>query len=782
MVNFKEIISQMTLEEKASLMSGGNFWNTQAIERLGIPSIMLTDGPHGLRKQGGKADHIGMNMSIPATCFPPAATLANSWDLELAEEVGRYIGKEAASEKVSVLLGPGLNIKRNPLCGRNFEYFSEDPFLSGKFAAKMIKGIQSTGISACPKHYAVNSQEHLRMTIDEVVDERALREVYLDGFRIAVEEGQPKTLMSSYNKVNGEYANENKHLMNDILYGEWQYQGVVVTDWGANHDRVKGLLAGNQLEMPTSGGITDKEIVAAVTSEEVSEALLDESVDRLLGLVFGTREALKISVEVDYDEHHLKAIEAARRSAVLLKNENQILPLKQEQRIAVIGDFAKTPRYQGAGSSLIEPTKLDNALDQLTNAGLAIVGYEHGYKRFGGRSDVLLHKALTLAKQADVVLLFLGLDEGSEAEGLDRKDMKLKNNQVTLVNELAEVHENVVVILSGGSVIEMPFVDHVKAVLHMYLGGQGGAAALKDILIGDYNPSGKLAETYPYKYEDVPSAPYYPGLEATSEHRESIYVGYRYFDTANVPVRFPFGYGLSYTQFEYDEMQVHKSSVTFSVKNVGAVAGEEVAQLYIKPLSFNVFRPNKELKGFEKVYLEPNQKRTFQIDFTDRSFAYYHTVINDWSVESGEYELQIGSSIEDIRLSQMITIEGDDAKNPYDQEVFKHYYNADVHQVPDKTFHALLGYKPPTPIWDRKKKLQYHDTLFQMKYKKGIGQFTYFTVVSIQGFLRLIGKRSTAHNFTFVLNMPFRQIERFSKGKISRKVIERFLTLVNLGR
>ncbi|RXI96384.1 glycosyl hydrolase [Anaerobacillus alkaliphilus] len=777
----KDLIRQMTIEEKASLMSGGNFWNTQAIERLGIPSIMLTDGPHGLRKQGGKADHIGMNQSIPATCFPPAATLANSWDLELVEDVGRSIGKEAATEKVSVLLGPGLNIKRNPLCGRNFEYFSEDPFLSGKVAASMIKGIQSNGISACPKHYAVNSQEHLRMTIDEVVDERALREVYLEGFRYAVEEGKPKVLMSSYNKVNGEYANENTHLMNDILYGEWKYEGVVVTDWGGNHDRVKGLLAGNQLEMPSTGGITDKEIVDAVKSGELSEAVLDERVDRLLGLVFETTETLKKEVEVDCEDHHLKAIDAARRSIVLLKNENQILPLKENQNIAVIGDFAKIPRYQGAGSSLIEPTKLDNAWDKLTETSLKIVGYEQGYKRFGGRSNNLMKKALTLAKQADIVLLFLGLDEGSETEGLDRTDMKLKENQLTLVNELGKVHENVVVVLSGGSVIEMPFVDDVKAILHTYLGGQGGATALKDILIGSFNPSGKLAETYPMKYEDVPSAPYYPGLEATSEHRESIYIGYRYFDTAKVPVLFPFGFGLSYTQFEYSEMMVNGTSISFTIKNVGEMVGEEIAQFYIKPLSPKVFRANKELKGFVKVHLEPNEVKQVTIDFNHQAFAYFNIEVNQWSVESGEYELQIGSSIDGIRLSKTVVIQGDDADNPYDQELFKHYYDLDISNIPDKTFHLLLGYKPPNPYWDRTKKLEYHDTIFQLKYKKGIGQFTYFSVILIQSFLRLIGKRSTAHNFTFVLNMPFRQIERFSQGKISRKMIERFLKVVNLG-
>ncbi|WP_456276264.1 beta-glucosidase [Bacillus sp. AK128] len=780
MLKYNDIINKMTLEEKASMMSGGNFWNTKSIERLGIPSIMLTDGPHGLRKQGGKADHIGLNKSLPSTCFPTAATLANSWDIDLLQEVGHYIGKEAASENVSVLLGPGLNIKRNPLCGRNFEYFSEDPFLSGKLAANMVQGIQSNGISACPKHFAVNSQEHMRMTIDEVVDERALREIYLEGFRYAIQEGKPKTIMTSYNKVNGEYANENTHLMNDILYGEWKYEGVVVTDWGGNNDRVKGLIAGNQLEMPSTGGITDQEIVEAVKSGELSETILNESVDRMLTLIFDTKESLKETPYVDFKEHHVKAIEAAKRSMVLLKNDDQILPLKENQRVAIIGDFAKNPRYQGAGSSLINPTKIDNALDVLNHSSLNIVGYEPGFKRYGGKSASLTNRALQLAEKADIVLLFLGLDEGSEAEGVDRTDMKLRENQLSLVHELGKSHENIVVVLSGGSAIEMPFVNDVKGILHAYLGGQGGASALKEILLGNYNPSGKLAESYPLRYEDVSSAPYYPGLEATSEHRESIYIGYRYFDSAKVPVLFPFGYGLSYTQFEYRDIIVENQTVTFTVKNVGNLAGEEIAQLYIKPLSPKVFRANKELKGFTKVYLEPNEEKEVSFKFEDHDFAYYNTSIQDWSVETGSYELQIGSSIDDIRLTQTIDIQGDDAAHSYNREQFEHYYAGDVHKLTDQEFYSLLGYKPPSPRWDRKGKLGYNDTISQARYKKGMGKLVYLVLLGIQKYLFLVKKPLDANNVMFVLNMPFRQIERFSQGKISKRMIERFLKLINL--
>ncbi|MFC4319892.1 beta-glucosidase [Litchfieldia salsa] len=780
MTNYKELISKMTLEEKASLMSGDNFWNTKPIDRLGIPSIMLTDGPHGLRKQGGKADHLGLNKSIPATCFPPAATLANSWDLELLNEVGTYLGKEAASEQVSVLLGPGLNIKRNPLCGRNFEYFSEDPYLSGKLAANMVKGIQSHGISACPKHYAVNSQEHMRMTIDEVVDERALREVYLEGFRYAVEEGQPKTVMSSYNKVNGEFANENKHLMQDILYGEWDYQGVVVTDWGGNNDRVEGLKAGNQLEMPSAGGITDKEIVDAIKTGKLSEDVLDEAVERMLTLVFDTKEALRNTEKVDYEEHHKKAIDAAKRSMVLLKNDESLLPLRQGQRVAVIGDFAKAPRYQGAGSSLINPTKVDNAWDLLAETELKIVGYEQGFNRFGGKNESLKNSALRLARQADVVLLFLGLDEGSEAEGVDRQDMRLRGNQLELVNELSKVHDNIVVVLSGGSVIEMPFVNDVKSILHGYLGGQGGASAVRDILIGDYNPSGKLAETYPIKYEDVSSAPYYPGLEATAEHRESIFIGYRYFDTKHVPVLFPFGHGLSYTQFEYSDLEVTEQSISFKVKNVGMLAGEEISQVYIKSTNSSVFRANKELKGFSKVHLEPSESKEVKIELDDHAFAYYNSFINGWSVESGLYEIQVGSSIEDIRLTETLELQGDDAPHQYDQEVLKHYYQGDVHQITDTEFHQLLGYTPPNPLWDRKGKLGYNDTIAQGRYKKGFGKALYLVVLLTKKVLHVMGKPLQANNVMFVMNMPFRQIPRFSQGKVSEKMIDRLLKLINL--
>ncbi|MGX7263234.1 beta-glucosidase [Enterococcus crotali] len=778
-MNYKELIDKMTLEEKASLMSGENFWNTKAVERLNIPAIMLTDGPHGLRKQGGKADHLGLNKSLPATCFPTAATLANSWDRSLLFEVGEAIGKEAASEKVSVLLGPGLNIKRNPLCGRNFEYFSEDPFLSGELASDMVNGIQSQGISACPKHYAVNSQEHMRMTIDEIVDERALREIYLEGFRKVIEKSRPKTVMSSYNKVNGVFANENQHLMNDILYDEWDFEGVVVTDWGGNNDRIKGLKAGNQLEMPATNGITDREIVTAVETGDLKEELLDQAVDHLLKLVFETAfDSNQPEVTVDYEEQHQKAIDAAKRSLVLLKNEAKILPLRTTERVAIIGDFAETPRYQGAGSSLINPYKISSPRAILEEK-LNVVGFAKGFKRMGGKSQGLLKEAIALAKTADKVLLFLGLDEGSEAEGVDRTDLKLRENQLLLISELSQITSNIIVILAGGGAIEMPFINHAKGIVHTYLAGQGSAEALAAVLLGEYNPSGKLNETFPLKYEDVSSAPYFPGKEATSEHRESLFIGYRYFDTVDQKVLFPFGFGLSYTDFTYSDLVVEGLSVRFKVTNSGKVAGEEIAQLYVQKKDSKIFRAKRELKGFEKIHLEPGATQEIVIQLNEQDFAYYNTQIKDWAVEPGAYEIQVGSSLLTIYLQKKIQVAGSKFSGSNDKEEFPNYYTGNIKAIPDQEFYRLLGYKPPSLLWDRTADLGMNDTIAQAQYKNWLGRSTYRFVLFFNKLFNKMNKPLTANNVYFILNMPFRQIERFTGGKISQKMVTRFLNRIN---
>jgi beta-glucosidase len=777
-MKYKDLIKQMTLEEKASLMSGQNFWNTKAIERLGIPSIMLTDGPHGLRKQGGKADHLGLNKSLPATCYPTAATLANSWDKSLVYNVGQDIGKEARSEKVSVLLGPGINIKRNPLCGRNFEYFSEDPYLTGELASEMVKGIQANGISACPKHYAVNSQEHMRMTIDEIVDERSLREIYLSGFEKVVKESHPYTMMSSYNKVNGEFANENQHLANDILYSEWGFDGVVVTDWGGNNDRVAGLKAHNQLEMPSTNGITDKEIVDAIKTGTLDESILDEAVDQLLGLIYKVRLDDKESVQVDYQEHHNKAVEAARQSIVLLKNENSILPLKAGTNVAVIGDFAKNPRYQGAGSSLINPYRLSNPFDCLQKSSLEITGYAQGFKRMGGKSSKLLQEATSLAQSAEVVLLFMGLDESKEAEGVDREDLKLADNQLDLVESIARVNKNVIVVLSGGGALELPFADQVQGIIHTYLSGQGGGEAVVDILLGKSNPSGKLSETFPIHYTDVPSSTYYPGHQATSEHREGLFIGYRYFETANVPVRYPFGYGLSYTTFAYTDIVVDGLNVSFNLKNTGKVAGAEIAQLYIEMVDSKIFRSKKELKAFDKIYLEPGETKRVKLELTKRDFSYYNPEVMDWEIESGKYQIQIGSSIQEIHLVETVEMAGV-SPSVFLKEEYPHYSTANVKQIPDSEFEKLLGRKLPPKNWDSLKDLGMNDTINQAQYKNWLGKLLYHSIMFFHYFFKKIGRPLTANNVYFIINMPFRQIDRFTGGKVTKKNVEKLLRWIN---
>lgn len=784
MLKYRELIDQMTLEEKASLLSGENFWNTKAIPRLGIPSIMLTDGPHGLRKQGGKADHLGLNKSIPATCFPTAATLANSWDESLLAEVGEKLAEECAKEDVSVILGPGLNIKRSPLCGRNFEYFSEDPFLTGKMAAALIKGVESKGVSACPKHFAVNSQEHMRMSIDEVVDERALREIYLEGFRIAVTEGIPSTLMTAYNKVNGIYSNENTHLLKDILVDEWGYDGVVVTDWGGNNDRLAGLIAGNHLEMPSTGGVTDAEIVRAVNEGLLDEALLNQRIDSLLKLILKPKPDTKF---YDADDHHLFALKCAKQSAVLLKNASNILPLNPKWTYAVIGDFAKTPRYQGAGSSLIEPTKLDNALSSLEESGLSLSGYCQGFKRYGGLSSKYSRDAIELAKQSDAVLLFLGLDEGSESEGIDRKTLSLHSEQLHLAEALAKVNANIIVILSGGAPITLPFEPLVKGILHSYLGGQGSGEALVSLLLGETSPSGKLAETYPLRDEDIPNWHYYPGQENVSEHRESLFIGYRYYDRAKIPVKYPFGYGLTYTTFEYSHLEIHDQQVTFTLKNTGNFPASEIAQLYVGHSNSQIIRCEKELKGFIKVYLEPGKSKQVSIPFDAHAFQHFDPRENKWRTEPGKYLFSLGASSTDIRLKtyQMITgdldVEHFEATLRLQHEVYEKYKSGSVQNISQQDFEALLGRKLPSNGWNKNTPLMMNDTLWQAGYKSWVGRLLVGILELSRKLLWRMKKPILSNYIYFILNMPFRQLYRFSQGKFSEQRAIHLLNILNFG-
>lgn len=663
----KDIIAKLTLEEKAGLCSGLDFWHTKGVERLQIPSVMMTDGPHGLRKQSASADHLGLNDSVPATCFPSAAGLAASWNRDLIRSVGEALGKECQAEGVAMLLGPGANIKRSPLCGRNFEYFSEDPYLSSEMAAHHIQGVQSQGVGTSLKHFAVNNQEHRRMSTDAVVDERTLHEIYLRSFEGAVVQSQPWSVMCSYNRVNGEYASENHDLLTEILREKWGFEGFVVSDWGAVNERARGLAAGLELEMPSSGGAGDAKIVAAVQNGSLSEAVLDQAVERILSFIFKAAENREEQAGFDAEEHHRLARIAAQESMVLLKNEGGILPLSKTGTIAVIGEFAEKPRYQGGGSSHVNPTRLDLALDELTKAagGSAKIVYAQGFELERDECDAeLLRDAADKAANADAAVLFIGLPDRYESEGYDRTHLRLPANQIAVLEAVAQAQPNLVVVLSNGSPVEMPWIGKAKAVLEGYLGGQAAGGAVADILFGDANPSGKLAETFPVRLEDNPSYLFFPGEGDRVEYREGIFVGYRYYDTKRVEPLFPFGHGLSYTTFEYGELKLDKSrirddekvSVSLQVTNTGDRAGKEIVQLYVRDVESSVIRPDKELKGFRKVELQPGETQTVVFELDKSAFAYYNTALKDWHAESGEYRILIGKSSRDIVLEGAVEV------------------------------------------------------------------------------------------------------------------------------
>lgn len=774
------LISHLTLEEKASLMSGKDNWHTQDIASLGIPSALMTDGPHGLRKTADGKDYLGFSKALPATCYPSAAALANSWDERLLEETGAYLGKEAVSEKVSMVLGPGVNIKRNPLCGRNFEYFSEDPFLAGKLASALIRGIQSCGIYACVKHFAANSQELHRMTADSVMDERTLREIYLPAFETAVKEGGVKAVMTCYNRVNGEYGSENTHLLKEILRGEWGFEGMTVSDWCAVSDRVAGLKAGLTLEMPACVGITDRQIVKAVRDGELDEKLLDEQGDKLLQFVFSTEKALAVNKSYDRAEHHLFAQRAAEETAVLLKNENNILPIiGREREVAVIGPFAEKPRYQGEGSSQVVPTLMDNALDSLKYQRMNVIGYAQGCRRDGKDDRALIEEAAALAKKADTVLLYLGLDESLEAECVDRENMLLPDNQIELLKAVSAVNDRVAVVLSCGCVIEMQWQRYAKAIIHGYLGGQAGAMAMARILTGKVSPSGKLSETIPLNLASVPSAPYYPGKESTCEYREGIFVGYRYYTTAGVPMMYPFGFGLSYTSFEYSDLRIEKDNVFFKVTNTGSFDAAEIAQLYISPEINKIFRPKEELKGFKRVYLHAGETKEVCISLNDRSFALWSCEANDWAVESGEYRILVGASSTDIRLAGSVRKDTAPIADPYEGKELDSYRTYNVQRVSDEEFAQLLGRNPPRKTWNRYKRLEINDCIAQSEYlKKGIGKGMYDAVKAVNTGLKAVGKGESANKVAFLLNMPFRCIGR-KTGLLDDDAMEKFMRLVN---
>lgn len=763
-----EIIAKLNLEQKCALLSGAGTFTTRGCPKAGVPSITLSDGPNGVRKQAGTADHLGLNPSVPATCFPTAATVACSWDPALGEEIGRAMGEEAAAQEVAVLLGPGLNTKRSPLCGRNFEYFSEDPYLSGKMAAAYVRGIQSEGIAACPKHFAVNSQELRRMASDSVLDERTLRELYLTGFEIVVKEAAPKTIMSSYNLVNGTYANENAHLLQDILRRDWGFSGAVVTDWGGSNDHALGVKNGSTLEMPAPGGDAVRELLAAVQSGKITEADVDARLDELLTLVLDTSAAVqKHSRSFDADAHHALARRAAAESAVLLKNDGGILPLAAGARVAVIGDFAETPRYQGAGSSAVNSIKVDTLLDCLAQSGLQCAGFAAGFDRQGRPDAAKKAQAVALAQKADTVLLCLGLDEIKESEGLDRVDMKLADNQIELLQAVEQANPNTVVVLNAGASLETPWLAHCRALVYGALGGQAGAGAMVDVLTGKVNPGGKLAETWANAYAETPARDNFAGTGRTVQYREGLYVGYRYYQTAGVPVAFPFGYGLSYTSFAYSDLKVTADSVTLTVTNTGARDGAEIVQVYIAKPGAEIFRPAQELKAFARVPLAAGESRTVTLPLDDKAFRYWNTRTDGWEVEGGRYEVRVGASSADIRLTADVDIRGTNAPDPYAGKALPHYKSGSVQNVPDAEWEALLGH----PIPQDKVKIDRNMTLGELNHSRSpLGWLIWAVLTALLNASFKKGKPDL--NVLFQYNMPLRALAKMTSGAISMGMVD----------
>ncbi len=661
----KDLIKQMTLEEKAGLCSGKDFWHTKDVERLGIPSVMVTDGPHGLRKQADAADHLGLNESVPAVCYPAGCASAASFNESTLEKLGSALGLEAKANDVSVVLGPGVNIKRSPLCGRNFEYYSEDPLLASRMGTGIVKGIQSNNVGACIKHFLVNNQETRRMSSNSEVDDRTLREIYLRAFEDIVVEAKPWTVMSAYNRINGTYASENKRFLTDILRNEWGFDGYVMTDWGAMNERVKSLKAGLELEMPSSGGVNDALIVAAVQDGTLEESVLDNACERILNIIYKYHDNKSDNAVVDLEQHHNIAREIAEDSIVLLKNDN-ILPLKAESKVAFIGKYAKMPRYQGGGSSHINSFKVSSAVDTIEElVPNAKVNYAQGFVDEKDEVDVkLLKEAVLVAKEAEVAVLFVGLPDAFESEGYDRKHLRMPNCQLELIKEIRKVQPNVVIVLHNGAPIEMPWINDVSAVLEAYLGGEAIGGAVVNILYGKVNPSGRLPETFPTKLEHSPAFESYGLNNDEAKYNEGVFVGYRHYTKRAIDVLFSFGHGLSYTTFEYSNLKLSTESakdtdrvrITVDVKNTGNVRGKEVVQLYVASTSTKVAKPVRELKGFNKIELEPMETKTVNFELDNRAFAYWNTVLNDWYVETGVYSIQICKNADEVILSKDIEL------------------------------------------------------------------------------------------------------------------------------
>ncbi len=786
----QDIIEKMSLEQKAAFVSGFDYWHLEESAELGLPKIMVTDGPHGLRKQNTDkkaSDGIGLGNSVPATCFPPAATSSCSWDEELLRAEGEALGEECLKEQVSTILGPGTNIKRSPVCGRNFEYFSEDPFLAGKCSASLVNGVQSKGVGTSLKHFACNSQEAFRMVINEVIDDRAMREIYLTAFEICVKEAQPWTIMNSYNRINGVYASQNEWLQEKVLRDEWGFKGLVLTDWGASVDRIPGLKNGTDLEMPSSGTLNTKKIVEAVKNGELDEEILNKRVDNVVDLIIKSKPALEKKHTFDMEAHHKLAQKVAEGSMVLLKNDDTILPLKKGQKVAVIGEMAKAPRFQGAGSSVINPTKLDNAFDELKKLGVDMV-YAQGYEKSKDEiNDALVSQAVKAATDADVAVVFAGLTEEFEGEGYDRESIEMPNSHNHLISEIAKANPNTVVVLAGGSVINLKWLDEVKGLLNSGLGGQAGGAAVANILTGAVNPSGKITETYPVSFEQNPTYGNYPGGPVTSEHRESVYIGYRYYDRAGKDVLFPFGYGLSYTTFEYSDMKLSSDNikdtdivtVSFKIKNTGAVDGAEIAQVYVADKESTIFRPVKELKGFKKVFLKAGEEKEVSVDLSKRAFAFWNVNINDWMVETGEFDILVGASSRDIRLSAAMTVTSTvDAEIPDYRESAPAYYTADSAGMQGAQFEAVYGQKLPSSEPDTTKKIDKYCCLNDARHTKWGGKICRL----IEGIMSKMGSAENGDGkmlAAMATQIPIRNFIAMSMGVFSPEMADGLLMILN---
>ena len=778
------IVARMTLDEKAEFLSGADVWRLPANDRLGLPSVVLTDGPHGVRKQASEADHPGLTGNLPATCFPTGSALASTWDVELLREIGQVLGAEAAAQDVGVLLGPAMNIKRHPLCGRNFEYLSEDPLLCGELAAAMIDGIQSQGVGACIKHFAANDQEHGRMVTDVVADERTLREIHLRGFEIAVNQAQPWTVMAAYNRVNGTYCSENAWLLEDVLRRDWNFRGAVVTDWGAANDRVQGLLAGNDLEMPTSGGLNNRRVLAAVRRGDLSEGVLDRAVARVVELILKIARRDRQGSPVNADAHDALARRAAAEGMVLLKNDNDLLPIAPDTRIAIIGAFAKTPRYQGTGSSRVTPTRLACAFDAIRAAiGGQPVVYAAGYDPEASEPDpALIAEASAAAARADVAVVFAGLPTVYESEGFDRAHMRLPEQHDRLIQTVCAANANTVVVLSNGAPVEMPWVEAPAAIIEAYLGGQAGGEAVADILLGRCNPCGKLAETFPLRQTDVASDQWFPGSARQVQYREGRYVGYRYFDRFRQPVLFPFGHGLGYTRFTYEDLRIAPRNgdqvayrVTFTLHNVGDRDGAEVVQLYVhRLLDAPPDGPEQELRGFAKIRLEAGECRTVSLDLDADAFAHYDVGTGCWATAPGTYEIRVGASSRDLRLRDTVDVKA--AANPPPVTVPPAFEDGRL-VVDDETFAAMLGTPVPNP--DGVRPFHLNSTVSEIA-STWLGRRV---ANGVKGqFLRRMGGGDAATRKMIERmadDMPLRSLVMFFGGRVGLHVAEAFAAILN---